>query len=169
MSYFEDWNKNIEAQGGQGGLSDYAQRYYELETAAYKQILAAYPDAVWKSSAKEMAEKLGFATEMDIYLGFLEGISSSLKNKLDLPSVSADTEIELDIDYEKLFWNMHDASAKWLFELEEWDNIFSTEERVQLTKAFNREHIAVSTKVGRNDPCTCGSGKKYKNCCGKRS
>jgi preprotein translocase subunit SecA len=26
-----------------------------------------------------------------------------------------------------------------------------------------------STKVGRNDPCSCGSGKKYKNCCGKES
>ncbi|NLB77381.1 MAG: hypothetical protein GX796_00625, partial [Clostridiaceae bacterium] len=25
---------------------------------------------------------------------------------------------------------------------------------------------AVSTKVGRNDPCPCGSGKKYKKCCG---
>ena len=24
-----------------------------------------------------------------------------------------------------------------------------------------------SDKVGRNDPCPCGSGKKYKNCCGK--
>ena len=24
-----------------------------------------------------------------------------------------------------------------------------------------------SPKVGRNDPCPCGSGKKYKNCCGK--
>ena len=22
-------------------------------------------------------------------------------------------------------------------------------------------------KVGRNDPCSCGSGKKYKNCCGR--
>jgi uncharacterized protein YecA (UPF0149 family) len=22
-------------------------------------------------------------------------------------------------------------------------------------------------KVGRNDPCPCGSGKKYKKCCGK--
>ncbi|MBN2302268.1 MAG: SEC-C domain-containing protein, partial [Lentisphaerae bacterium] len=22
-------------------------------------------------------------------------------------------------------------------------------------------------KVGRNDPCPCGSGKKYKNCCGR--
>ena len=27
---------------------------------------------------------------------------------------------------------------------------------------------AQSTKVGRNDPCPCGSGKKYKQCCGKR-
>jgi len=25
------------------------------------------------------------------------------------------------------------------------------------------------TKIGRNDPCPCGSGKKYKNCCGKES
>ena len=24
-------------------------------------------------------------------------------------------------------------------------------------------------KIGRNDPCTCGSGKKYKNCCGKNA
>ncbi|MFM7075347.1 MAG: SEC-C metal-binding domain-containing protein, partial [Planctomycetaceae bacterium] len=24
-------------------------------------------------------------------------------------------------------------------------------------------------KVGRNDPCPCGSGKKFKNCCGKSS
>ena len=24
-------------------------------------------------------------------------------------------------------------------------------------------------KIGRNDPCSCGSGKKYKNCCGKNS
>lgn len=23
----------------------------------------------------------------------------------------------------------------------------------------------MNTKVGRNDPCPCGSGKKYKNCC----
>jgi uncharacterized protein YchJ len=23
-------------------------------------------------------------------------------------------------------------------------------------------------KVGRNDPCLCGSGKKYKKCCGKK-
>lgn len=29
------------------------------------------------------------------------------------------------------------------------------------------EPIRVSKRVGRNDPCPCGSGKKYKQCCGK--
>lgn len=27
----------------------------------------------------------------------------------------------------------------------------------------------MTEKVGRNDPCSCGSGKKYKNCCLQRS
>ena len=27
--------------------------------------------------------------------------------------------------------------------------------------------VAASKKVGRNEPCPCGSGKKYKNCCGR--
>ncbi len=27
--------------------------------------------------------------------------------------------------------------------------------------------VAVAKKVGRNEPCSCGSGKKFKNCCGK--
>lgn len=29
--------------------------------------------------------------------------------------------------------------------------------------------VRVGPKIGRNDPCTCGSGKKYKNCCGALS
>ena len=28
--------------------------------------------------------------------------------------------------------------------------------------------MATATKVGRNEPCPCGSGKKYKACCGTR-
>jgi len=29
------------------------------------------------------------------------------------------------------------------------------------------EPITTDEKPGRNDPCPCGSGKKYKQCCGK--
>ncbi len=41
----------------------------------------------------------------------------------------------------------------------------------ELQDAIEREERqnapAVSTKIGRNEPCPCGSGKKYKKCCGK--
>jgi len=30
-----------------------------------------------------------------------------------------------------------------------------------------RSHSTIMSEVGRNDPCPCGSGKKYKRCCGK--
>ena len=34
-----------------------------------------------------------------------------------------------------------------------------------IMKEINKSHQAISNKVGRNEPCPCGSGKKYKNCC----
>jgi uncharacterized protein YchJ len=62
---------------------------------------------------------------------------------------------------------MIDAKADWLYELEEWDDIYSQDERDTMRRDYNRSKMAVSTKVGRNDKCPCGSGKKYKKCCGK--
>ena len=32
-----------------------------------------------------------------------------------------------------------------------------------------KDSLNCNVKVGRNDPCPCGSGKKYKNCCGKNA
>lgn len=31
------------------------------------------------------------------------------------------------------------------------------------------ENEVKDKKIGRNDKCSCGSGKKYKNCCGKNN
>ncbi|MGB3091839.1 MAG: SEC-C metal-binding domain-containing protein [Candidatus Zixiibacteriota bacterium] len=41
--------------------------------------------------------------------------------------------------------------------------------RVGITKKAppKKEAALVGKRVGRNDPCPCGSGKKYKHCCGK--
>ena len=39
----------------------------------------------------------------------------------------------------------------------------STLENSDIDRTVRRQE----PKVGRNDPCPCGSGKKYKNCCGK--
>ena len=33
--------------------------------------------------------------------------------------------------------------------------------------AKEEQHMYNGVKVGRNDPCPCGSGKKFKKCCGR--
>ena len=34
---------------------------------------------------------------------------------------------------------------------------------------MNKTVVNEEPKIGRNDPCPCGSGKKYNNCCGKNA
>ena len=36
-----------------------------------------------------------------------------------------------------------------------------------LTPANDMEPVNNTVRVGRNDPCPCGSGKKFKHCCGR--
>ncbi len=40
---------------------------------------------------------------------------------------------------------------------------------VKESKPKNRTPVKVGKKIGRNEPCPCGSGKKYKNCCGRNA
>ena len=47
------------------------------------------------------------------------------------------------------------------------DLVASTGGKPQQKKARPQATVRHANKVGRNDPCPCGSGKKYKNCCGK--
>ncbi|GGI85695.1 PBPRA1643 family SWIM/SEC-C metal-binding motif protein [Shewanella gelidii] len=44
-----------------------------------------------------------------------------------------------------------------------------TEENIEQWTFFNQKPVAVKAeaKVGRNCPCVCGSGKKFKACCGR--
>ncbi len=166
MSYFKTWNEHFEDTSDQGRFQEFVNRYYEMEQQAYIKILEDHT-AEWSGKASELAEQLDFGNDMVVFTGFLDGIQTSLNNELDLENLVDDTDVLLDIDFEKLLYNMHDAGAKWLFTLNAWDNVLSEERREEIGKQYRKEHIAVSNKVGRNEPCPCGSGKKYKNCCGK--
>lgn len=56
------------------------------------------------------------------------------------------------------------------YQHQEPQNIMPAEETAQATNENDEKPFVRSTqKVGRNDPCPCGSGKKYKQCCGKIS
>ena len=45
--------------------------------------------------------------------------------------------------------------------------INSVDSGEQIKSDVNRTVVNKEPKIGRNDPCPCGSGKKYKNCCGR--
>jgi uncharacterized protein len=39
-------------------------------------------------------------------------------------------------------------------------------QRQRVARSYASEPRRSPSKIGRNDPCPCGSGKKYKRCCG---
>lgn len=168
MSYFSEWTKQVSDATDKGSYNQFAENYYKKETNAYRIILEGYPNLHLQGSAKELANRLEFDQDMIIFMGFLEGIQNSLHASLPLEEIDDNTDICLDIDYEQLYYDMHEAKAKWLYEISEWDNVLPKEKRDQIAKKYRIDHIAVRKKVGRNDPCHCGSGKKYKKCCASK-
>ena len=140
--------------------------YFGVEQGIYKQILSN-PDEIIECTVKELAEKFG----LDIMpmVGFLDGINESLVKPNPIETMDEDTVVSLKFDKEKLYKNMIDAKADWLYGLPQWEKIFDADTLKNLTKEAKNMHTVIRTekKVGRNDPCPCGSGKKYKFCCGK--
>ena len=101
--------------------------------------------------------------------GFLDGINESLVEENPIEEMEEDTVVSLKFDKEKLYKNMVAAKADWLYDLPQWEPIFDEDTRKRLYLEQKRSGTVVKgAKVGRNDPCPCGSGKKYKQCCGKK-
>ena len=46
-------------------------------------------------------------------------------------------------------------------------DIIEPEKQQEMLYEWRQSKIVRVDKVGRNEPCPCGSGKKYKKCCGK--
>ena len=117
-------------------------------------------------TVQALAEKFG--VDLIEMTGYLDGINDSLKVANYLESLTAESEVSLDYDPEKLYYNMVAAKAEWLYTLPEWDAHLTEERRHELYKQQKSSTTIVKgPKVGRNDPCPCGSGKKYKKCCGR--
>lgn len=165
MGLYASWNQTVESIMQSGHGQEFWNGYFAAEADNYQKILSD-TSVVYSGKLSELAEQ--FDMEPVVFAGFLDGINTSLKTALDLDSLTEESEITLDIDMEKLFYNMHLAKASWLYEMKEWDNILSAEKRAEIVAQYRSDVIAHSDKVGRNDPCPCGSGKKYKNCCLKK-
>ena len=166
MALLEQWQTiAYNQETDKAKLQQFWQHYFLLEKGVYEKLLEN-PDEEVKGTVKDLAEKYGLSVmEMT---GFLDGINESLKEKNPIETMEEDTEVSLAFDKEKLYKNMVDAKADWLYGLPQWEKIFDEDTRKRLYLEQKRSGtVRIGKKVGRNDPCPCGSGKKYKFCCGK--
>lgn len=159
MAYSETANK--------GDLQRLWTAYFESEKEIYAELLKT-PDKAVKGTVKELAEK--FDVDIMTMVGFLDGINDSLKKPNPIEEMEEDTKVSLGFDKELLYKNMVAAGADWLYGLEEWNAIFDEETQKRLYKE-QKDSMTVrkEQKIYPNDPCPCGSGKKYKKCCGKNA
>lgn len=166
MSLLTEWREEAYSQQNDQKKSQRLwEHYFAVEKGIYEQLLSD-PETVVSGTVEELAAK--YNTELKIMVGFLDGINDSLKTPNPIEEMDKDTVVSLDFDKEKLYYNMVEAKADWLYGLEEWDNLLTPERRKELYKEQKASGTIVKgKKVGRNDPCPCGSGKKYKFCCGK--
>lgn len=166
MAILQDWQKiAYNENASQGELQKFWQRYFLLEKGVYEKLLTN-PDEKVEGTVKELADKYGL-TILEM-AGFLDGINDSLVKDNPIETMDENTRVNLVFDKEKLYKNMVDAKADWLYNLPMWDDIFDKETKHRLYMEQKKSGtVIVGKKVGRNDPCPCGSGKKYKFCCGK--
>ena len=167
MALLEQWRKvAYNEQAGQDQLQQLWSKYFQEERDIYAQLLKN-PDEVVKGTVKELADK--YQVSLMTMTGFLDGINDSLVEKNPLDDLEEDTEVNLGFDKALLYKNMVAAEADWLYNLEEWNAIFDEETRKELYKEQKSSTTIVKEqKVYPNDPCPCGSGKKYKKCCGRK-
>ena len=166
MSLLQTWrDKAYDQNADKGALQRFWQNYFLLEKGIYEQLLTN-PDEEVKGTVKELADK--YNIDVFAMTGFLDGINDSLKVPNPIEEMEEDTVVSLAFDKELLYKNMVDARADWLYELPMWDEIFTPEKKKELYLEQKKSGTVVKPKkIFPNDPCPCGSGKKYKKCCGR--
>ena len=165
MALLEQWQEYANSFGTDRQRYDtFWNGYFMQEKEIYEKLLTE--EAAVTGTVKELAEKYG--QDIMTMTGFLDGINDSLAEPNPIDDMEEDTVVSLKFDKEMLYKNMVAAKADWLYELPQWEPIFSEEKRKELYLEQKKSGTIVKgPKIGRNDPCPCGSGKKYKKCCGR--
>lgn len=168
MGLLQEWRDTAYSQQtDKKVLQKFWTDYFMIEKGIYEKLLSE-PDVKVKGTVNELAAK--YEIPVMTMVGFLDGIDESLIVPNPIEEMDEDTEVNLIFDKEKLYKNMVDAKADWLYGLPMWDDIFDADKKKALYREAKKANTVIKgKKVGRNDPCPCGSGKKYKFCCGKNA
>ncbi|PRR82010.1 YecA family protein [Clostridium vincentii] len=162
-----------------GGFSDNSEYENLLDEAKNK------PYYMPEKSEIDMYENEIVDVNSDYYKAVKQYLRKKIKDDVDLDDILFEMEtvcvfeastseiMNLIDEFGVTFHDLKDGNnfmklyVAWHNHTRVWSNRgYTPAELSDLLK--NESGVQVSqTKVGRNDPCPCGSGKKYKKCCGK--
>lgn len=163
MSLYSQWFNSAYNKSGQSEKK-YWDEYLPIEQKVYENMLKQKQNTI-SGVFSEVAESLKMTNIH--FLGFLEGINGALSEPVDVENITPDSHINVSFEFENLLKKMVEYKAEHLYNLEQWDNIYTKEElkNIILTEKKSKT-VTKPEKIGRNSVCPCGSGKKFKKCCG---
>ncbi len=143
LSFIDDeWKEHLRA------MDDLKQ---SVQTASYEQ---KDPLVIYKVEAFNLFKNMDTEINKNI-VSFLSHVNIPIEDNSPLKEAKVEKT-----DLSQLISHKNDIDASGT-------EISSTEEDLTESAVVKQKPIIAGPRIGRNDPCHCGSGKKYKNCHGK--
>ena len=174
FEYTEEELKDIDKEAWLAELTDRAIAIYESKDELYAKIPEIRPDAM-----REMEKRILLSHVDKKWMDHLEAMDE-IKEYVGLNSYAqrdpvAMYRLESSNLFDEMIGEIKEDTVK---DVLSHTPVIRITKRAQVAKpitagfeggasASGERRPATSKKVGRNDPCPCGSGKKYKKCCGQ--
>ena len=139
MALLQEWREyaySEEMQNSKEGQKLW-ENYFTLEKGIYEKLLAN-PSEIVEGTVQELADR--YEVPLSMMVGFLDGINDSLKEANPIDEMEKDTQVKLDIDLEKLYYNMVECKAEWLYTLPQWNDILPEDKRKELYNEKNMKN-----------------------------
>lgn len=163
MSLYESWMEKAFSKEGRS-VDAVWDEYLPKEQRIYEYIIGEKVNSL-EGTVAELAKRFNMTAEEIV--AFVDGINEVLPEKYEMENLTEESQISMQIDFEKLYKKMVEYKAEHLYNLTQWNRIFDEDTRKRMMlEQKNARTVIKGEKIGRNDPCPCGSGKKYKKCCG---
>ncbi|MCX7636194.1 MAG: hypothetical protein N2Z74_10680, partial [Syntrophales bacterium] len=96
---YESWKDLAGKERSEAEYNKYWEEYFTKEKNNYEKILENHEEKV-SGKLSEVAEKFGM--DPVTFTGFIDGINTSLVKEIDIESLTEESDITLDVDFEKL-------------------------------------------------------------------
>ena len=132
MSLYKEWEDKANEERSPEDYNKFWEDYFLEEKNIYEKVLAEKENPI-EGKFSELASKYG--TDEVTFIGYIDGVNSSLREEIDTEKLESDSQVKLDIDYENE--NAQEILDKIMFAIEQTEDfnlLHSYEEELKQKK-----------------------------------